>query len=124
MNALNSKDASESGAKWFPYNKGGSFRKWYGNNEWLINWEKQGAEVIGLAKQEKRNVQDYPDNMKFLPAVTWSLITSSKPSFRYKQFHISDIAGMSLYAECNIINDAIALLNSKVTNSLLGLSSR
>ena len=121
VNALNSKDASESGAKWFPYNKGGSFRKWYGNNEWLINWEKQGAEVIGLAKQEKRNVQDYPDNMKFLPAVTWSLITSSKPSFRYKQFHISDIAGMSLYAECNIINDAIALLNSKVTNSLLGL---
>lgn len=121
VNALNSKEASESGAKWFPYNKGGSFRKWYGNNEWLINWEKQGAEVIGLAKQEKRNVQDYPDNMKFLPAVTWSLITSSKPSFRYKQFHISDIAGMSLYAECNIINDAIALLNSKVTNSLLGL---
>lgn len=37
------------GFKWFPYNKGGGFRKWYGNNEWLINWENDGKEIKDYA---------------------------------------------------------------------------
>jgi hypothetical protein len=62
----------------------------------VVNWENEGACVIGKAKIEKRNVQDYPNKLKFLPSATWSLITS-KPAFRYKKCNISDIAGMSFY---------------------------
>lgn len=117
--ANNYVEAIKSKAKWFPYNKGGEYRKWYGNNEWVVNWEEGGKRVIGNAKIEGRHVQDYPDEMKFLPALTWSLITSSKPSFRYKENHISDIAGMSLYANRDIVLDTIGLLNTKVAMSIL-----
>ena len=117
--ANNYVEAIKSKAKWFPYNKGGEYRKWYGNNEWVVNWEDGGNHVIVNAKIEERHVQDYPDEMKFLPALTWSLITSSKPSFRYKENHISDIAGMSLYANRDIVLDTIGLLNTKVAMSIL-----
>lgn len=79
--ANNYVEAIKSKAKWFPYNKGGEYRKWYGNNEWVVNWEEGGKHVIGNAKIEGRHVQDYPDEMKFLPSLTWSLITSSSSAY-------------------------------------------
>ena len=117
--AANKEAAIASKAKWFPYNKGGEYRKWYGNNDWIVEWSNGGEKVIGHAKQDGRHVQDYPDKMKFLPAVTWSLITSSKPSFRYKEHHISDIAGMSLYADKETVIDTLGFLNTDVALKIL-----
>ncbi len=48
--AKTSSDAIASGAKWFPYNKGGSFRKWYGMNEYVVNWEKMAGSIEALYK--------------------------------------------------------------------------
>ena len=42
-------DAEASGRRWFPYNKGGAFRKWYGNQEHVVNWENDGAEIRTLS---------------------------------------------------------------------------
>lgn len=95
--ANSAEEAIKSNKKWFPYNKGGDARKWYGNEEYVINWMNGGERVIGAAKKEKRNVQDYPDSMKFVPSGTWSLISAGKPTFRLKKHNISDIAGMSFY---------------------------
>lgn len=70
--------------RWIPYNKGGDFRKWYGNNEYVVNWFNDGEEI----KENTRKV--YPslgDNLGwkisnesfyYLPGVTWSGVTSSK----------------------------------------------
>ena len=117
--ARSDSEAKSSGATWFPYNKGGEYRKWYGNNDCVVNWYNGGERVIGKAKAEKRHVQDYPDSMKFKPALTWSLITMSSPSFRYKEHHISDIAGMSVYTdEANVIR-MMGLLNSKIAHEIL-----
>lgn len=69
--ANSANEAVQSGAKWFPYNKGGEYRKWYGNNDCVVNWENEGTCVFGKAKIEKRNVQDYPNKLKFLPSATW-----------------------------------------------------
>ncbi len=102
--------AMYSGKTWFPYNKGGEFRKWYGNNEYVVNWK------------DKRNVQDYPDSFKFLPIITWSLITSYKPSFRFKKYAISDICGMSLYrVKEDDINYYLGFVNSCVSLEILGM---
>ena len=117
--AVNDEEAKKSLAKWFPYNKGGEFRKWYGNNDYIVNWENEGEIVISRAKKDGRHVQDYPNSMKFKPALTWSLITSSMPSFRYKKFHISDIAGMSIYTHEKNIIVMMGLLNSKVARVIL-----
>lgn len=121
FNAKNAKDAVESNGKWFPYNKGGEYRKWYGNNDCVVSWENAGERVIGQAKLEKRNVQDYPIELKFKPLVTWSLITSSLPSFRYKESCICDIAGMSFWDTKgkNTIPYLLALCNSKVAFCVL-----
>ena len=97
MDAVSSNDAILSKAKWFPYNKGGEARKWYGNNDYIVNWENGGEHIFGKAKAEGRNVQDYPLEMKFTPLVTWSLINTGTPTFRYKKHNLSDIAGMSFY---------------------------
>lgn len=121
FNAKNAKNAVESKGRWFPYNKGGEYRKWYGNNDCVVNWENAGERVIGRAKIEKRNVQDYPIELKFKPLVTWSLITSSLPSFRYKESCICDIAGMSFWDTKgkNTIPYLLALCNSKVAFCVL-----
>lgn len=81
---------------YFPYNKGGEYRKWYGNDDYVIDWHNNGEIVMGKAKAEGRNTQDYNSELKFLPLVTWSLITV-KPAFRFKKHALSDIAGMSFY---------------------------
>lgn len=121
FNAKNAKNAVESKGRWFPYNKGGEYRKWYGNSDCVVNWENAGERVIGRAKIEKRNVQDYPIELKFKPLVTWSLITSSLPSFRYKESCICDIAGMSFWDTKgkNTIPYLLALCNSKVAFCVL-----
>ena len=95
--AESAETAIKSGMKWFPYNKGGEARKWYGNNDYVVNWENAGMEIFQNAKLDKRNVQDYPLDMKFIPSVTWSLISTGVPTFRYKCCNLSDIAGMSFY---------------------------
>jgi type II restriction/modification system DNA methylase subunit YeeA len=48
FNYNGSKIAEKGGIRWFPYNKGGKYRKWYGNGEYVINWENNGYEIKNL----------------------------------------------------------------------------
>ena len=113
-------EAQQSKMKWFPYNKGGEARKWYGNDDYVINWENKGREVIGKAKQEKRNVQDYPNDLKFGKSVSWTLLTMGAPTFRYKVNNISDINGMSFYPnDSKNVFYLLGLCNSNVVYEIL-----
>lgn len=113
------KEASSSGAKWFPYNKGGEFRKWYGNNDCIVNWQNEGDEIFNHAKADKRNVQDYPLELKFKPSASWSLVTSGQPAFRYKENNLSDIAGMSFFTEKQELLILLGFCNSKIALEIL-----
>ena len=113
------KEASSSGAKWFPYNKGGEFRKWYGNNDCIVNWQNEGDEIFNHAKADKRNVQDYPLELKFQPSASWSLVTSGQPAFRYKENNLSDIAGMSFFTEKQELLILLGFCNSKIALEIL-----
>ena len=79
----NNESSISSGKKWFGYNKGGGFRKWYGNLELVVNYKSGGYEIFDLAKQEKRNCQNYPNEFKFSEGVTWTGMASDILSFRY-----------------------------------------
>lgn len=118
-------EAKSSNIKYFPYNKGGEFRKWYGNNDYVVNWQFGGKEVFDDAKHDGRNVQDYPNELKFIPCVSWSLITSSSPAFRYKEHCISDIAGMSFWTNSekykNYLKFLLGFSNTNIANFLLKL---
>lgn len=77
---LPSRDAAKlSLKKWFPHNKGGEYRKWYGNHEFVINWFNDGEELNNFKpKSVIRNPNYY-----FKPAITWSDVTSSSNGFRF-----------------------------------------
>ena len=62
--ATSIEDALKSKKKWFPYNKGGEFRKWYGNNDYVVNWENDGF-LIRHFKNEKGKVRSRPQNTQF-----------------------------------------------------------
>ena len=117
--ASNAKEAISSNAKWFPYNKGGEYRKWFGNNDYIVNWQDGGREVFDSAKADKRNVQDYPIDMKFSKSISWSLVTSGKPAFRFKEYNLSDIAGMSLYSGRDKNNLLLGFCNTMIALQML-----
>lgn len=93
-------DSVESGVKWFPYNKGGEYRKWYGNNDCVIDWENDGDRLRNFKDStgKLRSVLRNPDYY-FQPSVTWSKISSGSIAFRFKPYgHIFDVAGTSIFA--------------------------
>ena len=107
----NSFTASE---KWYPYNKGGDFRKWYGNNDYVINWLHDGEEIKKDSKAVLRNLPYH-----FRNCFSWSLISSSVAAFRYKPYgHLFDVAGMSCFSNSNL-EYLLALCNSKIVMEIL-----
>ncbi|MCF2620384.1 BREX-1 system adenine-specific DNA-methyltransferase PglX [Oscillibacter valericigenes] len=108
-------EAATAREKWFPYNKGGDFRKWYGNNEFVVNWEHDGAELKQFKGSVLRNPSYY-----FKECFSWSLISSSVAAFRYKPAgQIFDVAGMSCFASEKQLNYLLALCNTKVVMIVL-----
>ena len=99
--AKNREEAAESGCKWFPYNKGGDFRKWYGNENYIVDWENDGEEIRNF-RDGRGKLRSRPQNMDFFfkPSITWSKISSGNISFRFKPAgHIFDVAGTSIFAD-------------------------
>lgn len=113
-------EAKNSGFKWFPYNKGGEFRKWYGNNDYVVNWENDGNEIRNFFdKNGKLRSRPQNTNYYFRESVSWSDITSGVNAFRYKPCgHIFDITGMSLFSK-NDLMYLLALCNTKVVVEVL-----
>ncbi|MGN8903494.1 BREX-1 system adenine-specific DNA-methyltransferase PglX [Collinsella sp. HCP28S3_F2] len=109
-------EAKRSGATWFPYNKGGDFRKWYGNEEWVIDWKDDGKRARDYGHLVPRS-QKY----MFLPEITWSKISSGKAAFRYKdKGHLFDVAGLCLFPnEGKADLSLLAFCNSSVAQSFL-----
>lgn len=104
----NAASAARSQKKWFPHNKGGGFRKWYGNQDYIINWEEDGKNVKAFKGAIIRNPSFY-----FKSAVSWSVITSNIYNFRYYPIgFIPNMCGMCCYTD-----------NTSTELSILGLSN-
>ena len=92
-------EALKSQKKWFPYNKGGDFRKWYGNNEYFVNWEKDGEEICNF-KDKAGKLRSRPQNTQFYfkPSLTWSFVSSTSFGVRYSPAGaLFDIGGSSVF---------------------------
>ncbi|MEZ8167030.1 MULTISPECIES: BREX-1 system adenine-specific DNA-methyltransferase PglX [unclassified Vibrio] len=109
-------------AKWYPCNKGGTFRKWYGNNFFVANWENDGDEIKNF-KDSSGKLRSRPQNTQyyFKEGLTWSALSSSSLSMRYSpSTHMFETKG----AMCFPINHATLLnvlgyANSKLVNHFL-----
>jgi len=118
--AQSAKESVDSGARWFPYNKGGEFRKWYGNQEYVINWRNDGQDVVENGRAFTRGRKYY-----FRPMVSWAKVSSGQPAFRYypKGF-LFDVAGTAMFGEPEqALSEAIALCNSSTSEAMLAALS-
>ncbi|MBD0439154.1 MULTISPECIES: BREX-1 system adenine-specific DNA-methyltransferase PglX [Acinetobacter] len=115
FNIDNKNDAHLSSKKWFPYNKGGEFRKWYGNQEYLVSFDSRSYAILKTMGNQCPSEKFY-----FKPSISWSKVTSSNFSMRYfpRGFIFAD-AGMSIFAEDSVIKNIMGCLNSKVSKTLL-----
>lgn len=114
-------EAKTSGKKFFPYNKGGAFRRWYGNRDYVVNWENDGYEIKNF-KDDKGKVRSRPQNLQyyFKPAITWSDVTSGSFSGRYaEQGFMFDIKGSSGFPDKELLPYVLGLLNSKVAQAFI-----
>ncbi|MBE6030169.1 MAG: BREX-1 system adenine-specific DNA-methyltransferase PglX [Clostridiales bacterium] len=123
LNLHGKKNEEDRAGKWFPYCNGGGFRKWYGNNEDVVNWYLDGIEVKGFT-DEKGKQRSRPQNQQFYfqEGGTWSAISSSSFSVRYfpEGFLFSN-AGMAIYTDSKKLKYIIGFLNSKLCQMYLGL---
>ena len=120
-------EASASKRKWFPCQKGGPYRKWYGNNDLVVNWENDGRELLECAADlygsPTRTIKNIP--FYFREGITWGTITSSFLSMRYcPTGFIFETKGAMCFADGT--DELIALLgfsNSPLVNHFLSALS-
>lgn len=107
--------------KWFPYNKGGEYRKWYGNYEYVVNWENGGFEIKNYM-DEKGKLKSRPQNIEyyFRPSISWSFISSSYFGVRYSpKKAIFDVAGSSVFPDEKNMMYLTGLLCSKLSTEFM-----
>ena len=111
-------ESARSRKKWFPYNKGGSFRKWAGNREYLVNWQNYGQQISENGMTSFRG-----KNFYFKQGLTWSDVTSGSLSSRKIPVgFIHDIAGHSVFPDSiEYTYQILAFLNSSFSESVARL---
>ena len=123
----NSEEAMNVKKKWYPYNKGGQFRKWYGNMDYTINYENNGLEVkkyaTELYRTPSRTIKSSSEYFK--ACLSWSKVTSGSTAFRYfPEGFIFDVAGCCIFfSDDKYMKYIFAFLNSKVCNNILEIIS-
>ena len=127
FNSTSHDEANASGKKWFPCQKGGSFRKWFGNHNYVVNWENGGEELLEYAtqlyKSPTRTIKNIP--FYFREGGTWSTISSSSFSMRYSpKGFISETKGAICFAKNeDELKYILGFSNSKLSDHFLSALS-
>ena len=110
--------------KWYPYNKGGERRQWYGNYDYVVNWENNGNEIRNF-KDSNGKLRSRPQNTEyyFKEAITWSLITSGGFSIRYRESgSIHDVTGMEAFSKDSLrLKFILGLMSTKISNYIFNI---
>ena len=125
--AKNEEDTVRLNKKWYPYNKGGTARKWFGNNELVVNWKNKGRDIKNCIDEKTNRIRshNYNNEFSFKESGTWTAICSGMIMVRYSpQGALFDSKGASFFSEnhSNLLW-GIGLLNSKVSNVFLKVLS-
>lgn len=117
FNITNREDSIKSMKRWFPYQKGGEFHKWYGNHYYVVDWENDGYRLLNM-EEFGWHGGSTNHNLEYIfqKAIVWSKITSSSPHFRYSPngFLYDDASGLCHVKNHENINIILGMLCSKV----------
>lgn len=127
-NCKSRKDAQSSKKKWFPYNKGGDFRKWYGNDDYVVNWENDGYSIMHFKDEKTGRIRSHNYNLDYIfhKGITWTALSSGNFGCRYSEVgKLADSKGSMLYL--NGDKDVfyfLGLLNSAIASYVMGITSQ
>tara|TARA_R110001599_G_scaffold224338_2_gene423543 strand:+ start:25208 stop:26959 length:1752 start_codon:yes stop_codon:yes gene_type:complete len=119
-------EAKGSKKRWFPYQKGGEYRKWFGNNEYCVNWQDDGDEIQNFKDEESGKIRSHNYNLEYIfkRGVTWNALASGKTSARISNHSLFDNAGSSLFVKTGVSEESImGLVNSNVMLEVFPLIS-
>ena len=112
-------EAYNSGYKWFPTTKGGSYRRWYGNKDYMIAFDKENFELLSQSGNHLPSRETY-----FKQGAAWSIITSGNISFRNSEHSIFEHCGSMCFPKAGTDFDVmIAYLNGCVAQHFLNVAS-
>lgn len=103
--------------KWFPCNKGGEYRKWYGNNEYVIDWENDGEKLRNFRDPSTGKLKSRPQNLSYMlkKGLTYTNVSSTKLSVRFcEDGFIFDATGSMIFAKDEYLDYILAFLLSDV----------
>jgi Eco57I restriction-modification methylase len=123
LDAESRQEALDSGSRWFPYQKGGDFRKWYGNLEFAVNWEFDGKEIREFSDEKTGRIRSHNYNLDhvFRQGITWSDFTSAVNAFRLMPpGQLFDGRGSGGFADSeDDLHLVLGILNSRVSNEAI-----
>ena len=126
-NIISREKAVKSGKKWFPFAKGGEWRKWYGNNDTVVNWENDGFEIQNFKDERTGRIRSHNYNLDYIfnSALTWTVISTEKTSFRFCPVgFLYSNSGYGMFCDNEEIKYyLLAFMNSPVAESLLKILS-
>lgn len=125
-NAGSRDEAKRSRKKWFPYQKGGDYRKWFGNLDYYVNWANDGEAIKSFKDISTGKVRSHNYNLGYIfkRGVTWNALTSSNTSARLSENSIFDNAGSSLFVKTKLPEEVfLGLLNSNIMLKVFPLIS-
>lgn len=113
--------------KWFPYNKGGEYRRWYGNRTHLVDWYHNGLNInafkqgrLARGEIEKKNSECWNREYYFQESISWSKVSSSRFAVRYYEpGFIFDVAGCSILGLGGNLYYVMGALNSELRNAYI-----
>ena len=123
FNMKDRQQAIASKKNWFPYNKGGDYRKWYGNRDYVVNWYNDGIEIRSFKDEKTGRIRSHNYNLDYIfkPGITWTFLSSSKFSSRiFETGFLCDAVGCGLYCSEDLIPYIEAVLCSNITSYILG----
>lgn len=127
FDVLNNVEAKNSPKRWFPYQKGGAFRRWYGNLDYIVNWENDGYEMrYDNSLNGRVRSHNYNGEFGFREGITWSDLTTGNFASRYvkKGFMFDSTGPMMFLNDSKYMYFLLGYCNSKVFQTLLDISSQ
>ena len=113
----------KSGKKWFPYSKGGDYRKWYGNRDYFVDWENDGSRIKTCVDSATGRIRSHNYNAEysFREQASWSYLSSSRIHLRYipSGSLFDSTSGTAFSSDKTTLLSCIALLNSSISSAFL-----
>ena len=122
FNKITKLTSPKKNKRWQLYSKGGNYRKWYGNIDYVVDWKNEGQEiknniVNGVLRSRVRDVDNY-----YREAISWSFINSLAFGCRYKDPGVFfDVASSSIFSKAIDIYWILGFLNTKITSSFINI---